>query len=129
MDQIVYFFKTNLVDLTKEAYKLVGGRTNRRDYWMFMLAQMIIGIAVTIIVILIALIPYVGPVVFSILIFAYYFLTLLLIFPNFVLAIRRLHDANFSGWFVILCPFLVGYILLAFPSTRGDNKFGPQIII
>lgn len=48
------------------------------------------------------------------------------------LAIRRLHDSNKSGWWLLLCIALswcfVGEILfvvlMALPSTVGNNKFG-----
>jgi hypothetical protein len=50
---------------------------------------------------------------------------LLLAFPNLALSVRRLHDADMSGWWVLLCPFLVGYILLALAGSPGPNRFGP----
>ena len=53
------------------------------------------------------------------------------IIPMTTLSIRRLHDMNKSGWWVL--PFFVPYlgkivffILLVRPGTQGDNRFGPQ---
>jgi uncharacterized membrane protein YhaH (DUF805 family) len=58
----------------------------------------------------------------------------ILYIPVFVLSIaysvRRLHDLNHSGWFVLLSfvPFLnilVGLYLIFAPGTQGSNDFGP----
>lgn len=45
-------------------------------------------------------------------------------------SVRRLHDLNHSGWFVLLnfVPFLniiVGLYLIFAPGTEGSNDFGP----
>lgn len=39
--------------------------------------------------------------------------------------IRRLHDANMSGWWVLL-PFGRDIFALFFSGTKGDNKYGKQ---
>ncbi|WP_281268499.1 DUF805 domain-containing protein [Thermasporomyces composti] len=51
--------------------------------------------------------------------------------PALGVAIRRLHDTNRSGWWVLLALIpLVGWIwlivLLALPGTQGPNKHGPD---
>ena len=42
--------------------------------------------------------------------------------------VRRLHDTNKSGWFVLLSiiPFLglIVLVMLLFPSDKGKNKYG-----
>ena len=54
---------------------------------------------------------------------------LLLIIPSLTVSIRRFHDINKSGWFVLLnfIPF-VGWIIvlamLAGKGTEGKNRFG-----
>ena len=45
--------------------------------------------------------------------------------------IKRLHDFNFSGWWVVLSiiPIISSLLALALifiSGTKGDNKFGPQ---
>ena len=68
---------------------------------------------------------------------------LAIIVPNLALTVRRLHDAGYSGWLVLLglVPYLGGLILLIFavlplahwsqvrpvPATPyGDNPYQPQ---
>jgi hypothetical protein len=43
-----------------------------------------------------------------------------LLIPNLAVGVRRMHDSNHSGWWII-CP-IVNFILLLFPST-GPNRF------
>ena len=50
---------------------------------------------------------------------------LLVIIPGLAVSIRRLHDQNRSGWW-ILVP-LVGAIMIMFiGGTPGPNRFGPD---
>lgn len=47
-----------------------------------------------------------------------------------VMARRRLHDLNLSGWMVLLMlvPLvnaILGLVLMFWPGTRGGNRFGP----
>lgn len=53
------------------------------------------------------------------------------IVPSLALCVRRLHDINFSGWFILLwlVPYIGGFIILVFalmPSKSGVNKYGPN---
>ena len=50
---------------------------------------------------------------------------LLVLIPGLALAVRRMHDQNRSGWW-ILVP-LVGMIMIMFiGGTPGPNRFGPD---
>lgn len=57
-------------------------------------------------------------------------LVILWVYIYFVVHIKRLHDANVTGWasLLLLIP-LVSYVvtlaLLFIPGTKGDNRFGP----
>ncbi|HZG46474.1 MAG TPA: DUF805 domain-containing protein, partial [Allosphingosinicella sp.] len=56
---------------------------------------------------------------------------LLVFIPNLAVTIRRLHDQDKSGWFVLLAliPLVGPIILLVFyciEGTRGPNRFGPD---
>jgi uncharacterized membrane protein YhaH (DUF805 family) len=49
--------------------------------------------------------------------------------PNFTVGVRRLHDRDKSGWFmlIMLIPLVGGIILLvvcAMEGTHGSNKYG-----
>ena len=53
-----------------------------------------------------------------------------LLLPSISVLVRRLHDADKSGWWVLLgfVP-LGGLILLVFccmDGTKGENRFGPD---
>lgn len=46
------------------------------------------------------------------------------IIPYFAVAIRRMHDQDKSGWFILIPIY--GFILLFIEGTRGPNRFGPD---
>lgn len=58
--------------------------------------------------------------------------------PNLAVTVRRLHDRNMSGWFLLLFIVLsaiplvgilvsIGWLVLMFlPGTPGPNKYGPD---
>ena len=53
---------------------------------------------------------------------------------NIMISIRRLHDLNRSGWFILIfcIPYvdvLFGLYLLFFKGTNGYNKYGPDPLI
>ena len=56
--------------------------------------------------------------------------SLALLLPNIAMAIRRLHDIDRTGWWVLLALTLIGAILLivwaCFKGTDGPNRFGPD---
>jgi uncharacterized membrane protein YhaH (DUF805 family) len=54
-----------------------------------------------------------------------------LIVPALAVQVRRFHDQDKSGWFVLLglIPYVGGLIVLVFmclPGTPGPNRFGPD---
>ena len=58
-------------------------------------------------------------------------LSLALLLPNLGVAVRRLHDINRSGWWILIALVpIVGAILLIYwyaqPGTSGSNPFGPD---
>ncbi len=55
-----------------------------------------------------------------------------LILPNLSVAIRRLHDTNRSGWWILIgfIPIIGFIVLLVFylqKSDPGDNSYGPPM--
>lgn len=56
---------------------------------------------------------------------------LAMLVPNLAVSVRRLHDGDRSGWFLLfgLIPIL-GWLFLLFlyvqPGTVGPNRFGPD---
>jgi uncharacterized membrane protein YhaH (DUF805 family) len=55
---------------------------------------------------------------------------LITLIPNLAVTVRRLHDVDKSGWFILLGLIpLVGFYLLYLycqPGTPGPNRFGPD---
>ena len=113
------------LDVLKK-YAVFNGRARRKEYWMFFLINMAISIALIVVDSLIGTISAsVGLGLFS----GIY--TLAVLVPSIAAGIRRLHDTNRSGWFMLigLVPFVGGIILLVFlamDSTPGDNQYGPN---
>ncbi len=56
---------------------------------------------------------------------------LVMILPVFAVSVRRLHDTDHSGWWLLLgfIPIIGQLILLVFLASRSyptDNRFGPE---
>lgn len=117
-------------------YADFSGRSCRREYWMFTLLNVIVIFALALIVSLgmglgsiagdvgLAIFAGIGGLVFGI-------YGLAVIVPSIAVQVRRFHDQDKSGWFVLLAfiPYLGGLILLVFmllEGTRGPNRFGPD---
>lgn len=103
-------------------YADFSGRSRRKEYWMFYL--MIILVYIVLALIGSAL----GEQVTAILIGIF---ALGIIIPAIAVQVRRFHDQDKSGWFVLLglIPFVGGLIVLVFmclEGTRGPNQYGPD---
>lgn len=101
-----------------ENYANFNGRARRAEFWWFTLANVIISIVLQIIDSIIGL-PILGGL---------YGLAVLI--PGIAVAIRRLHDVEKSGWFLLLAfiPLVNFYLiyLLVIEGTRGQNEYGPD---
>jgi uncharacterized membrane protein YhaH (DUF805 family) len=49
---------------------------------------------------------------------------LLIIIPGIAVAVRRAHDQDKSGWFILIPIY--GFIMMFIEGTRGPNRFGPD---
>ena len=108
-------------------YADFSGRSRRKEYWMFLLGVIIAAVILSIVEGVLGMQGMVGGV--------YGPLTLLLILgiiiPGIAVQVRRFHDQDKSGWFVLLglIPFVGGLIVLVFmllEGTKGTNRFGPD---
>jgi len=93
-------------------YTAFSGRARRAEYWNFVLINFLAVIVVSIISAIIKL---------PALVYAYELAVLL---PSIAVGIRRMHDVNKSGWFLLIPLY---NLYLAF--TAGDvgaNRFGPD---
>ena len=96
-------------------YAVFTGRSRRKEYWTFFLVNFIIGF--------LSFIP-----VINILVGIY---CLAILIPGIAVAIRRLHDTNRSGFWLLVgfVPVIGAIVLLIFliqDSDQGDNQYGPN---
>lgn len=109
-------------------YAEFQGRARRAEYWWWVLFVILASLAAGIVDSLIgaaltgggAGLPVFGAAV-----------TLGLFLPSIAVAVRRLHDADRSGWWYLLVFLpIVGFIILIIffvqRGTAGPNRFGPD---
>jgi uncharacterized membrane protein YhaH (DUF805 family) len=95
------FFETNAETLNKSF--TINGTASRRAYWYFILFTWLVTLASLLIDHFIA-----GDMVYNI-------VNILLFVPTLTAAIRRMHDSNHRGWWLLL-P-IVNFILLVSPTV------------
>ena len=112
-----------------------SGRSRRKEYWMFVLF-LVIGQVVTSILDTVlglggtttavsdygdgsasASFSSSGGMLTTIFVLA-------MLVPGIAVAIRRAHDQDKSGWFVLIPVY--GLIMMFLDGTRGPNRFGPD---
>ncbi len=100
-------------------YAVFNGRMPRKEYWMFALFNL------TIYIIFDILDKHLGTKGTFTLLYS-----LAIIVPNIAAGVRRLHDINRSGWWMLygIIPLLdiVLIIFLVMDSQPGDNQYGPN---
>lgn len=104
----------------RDNYANFNGRARRKEYWMFTLFFWIFAFAIA---------------VFDRLIEAefviYYIYVIIFLLPGLAVSIRRLHDTDHSGWWLLFGAVpLVGpltvFVFTCLDSTPGSNKYGPN---
>ena len=104
-------------------YAVFSGRARRKEYWMFQLFNLIIFCVLSLIEVILRIAPQTnGSVLASI-----YALAILI--PGIAVGVRRLHDTNRSGWWLLigLVPLIGTIVLIVFmvqDSQTGDNLYG-----
>ena len=98
------------------------GRAGRKEYWMFFLVYVLIYIAL---MVLSSMAPKIGGII--LVIFA-----LGLLLPSIAVGVRRLHDTDHSGWWMLISiiPLAGLYLLylLIIEGTPGSNRFGEPAV-
>ena len=55
---------------------------------------------------------------------------LIMLLPGLAVGVRRLHDIDRSGWWILISLTVIGIALLIYwncqPGTPGPNRFGPE---
>lgn len=112
-----------------------SGRSRRMEYWMFQLFIVLVYIAWFILLAISAgggdLESAGSNVLGGILVIALVIFALGTVIPNLAVTVRRLHDTDHSGWWILISfvPIIGALVLLYFTlieGTRGTNRFGPD---
>jgi uncharacterized membrane protein YhaH (DUF805 family) len=118
--------------LPLKRYADFQGRSRRKEYWMFVLLQILILVPLVLIAGVLGgsadpANPFgsIGVMIIG----AVYLLAFFI--PGLAVQVRRFHDQDKSGWFVLLgfIPYIGGLITLVFmclEGTKGSNRFGPD---
>ena len=94
------------------------GRASRSEYWWWYLFTILASIAVSLLGLILD--KFTGIEFISTILT--WGLSILILIPNICVQIRRYHDINRSGWW-ILCP-IVNFIFLFFAGDEGENDYG-----
>ena len=116
-------------------YADFSGRSRRKEYWMFVLLIVIVAIVFGMFTGGFAAmmdptgVAADGAMGAGSIIMILFYLAILI--PAIAVQVRRFHDQDKSGWFVLLgfIPFVGGIIVLVFmclEGTKGENRFGPD---
>jgi uncharacterized membrane protein YhaH (DUF805 family) len=118
-------------------YADFNGRSRRKEYWMFTLGLILAFLLLFALFAAFAatagssgsddfesMVGGTGVIVFVV---AY----LAILIPSIAVQVRRMHDQDKSGWFVLLSliPYIGGIIIFVFmcmEGTKGPNRFGPD---
>lgn len=93
-------------------YTNFKGRARRSEYWYFILFNSIISFAI----------GFVGGILGDEIGFLNIIYSLGIMLPNIAVAVRRAHDTNHSGWFILI-PFYNLYLMIK-EGDEGANDYG-----
>lgn len=135
--------------LPLKKYAEFDGRARRKEYWMYVLLLIIVGVVLSVLEGIVGLRGMVGP--YGPLTALFLLATLV---PSLAVGVRRLHDTDRSGWWLLIGygPFLLSLCLMFFgipqfamilsiialigfvvllvfmvmEGTKGPNQYGPD---
>lgn len=137
-------FQNAVTTCLRDKYISFSGRARRSEYWWFGLATLLYSLGVTLVFFVVNFgaggfaktsgLSSLGLLVLILGAIGY----LALILPAIAVTVRRFHDVNLSGWWV-LAGFVVGvvplvgwiasiamFIVTVLKGTAGENRFGPD---
>ena len=112
--------------LVLKKYLVFEGRARREEYWYFILFNILAGIILGVVDNMTGTLNLETGMGF---LSGLYSLAVLI--PTIAVAIRRLHDTDRSGWWLLiaLIPVIGGLVLLVFfvlDGTPASNQYGPN---
>lgn len=135
----------SIFEFAMEAYKrmwreyfMLQGRANRAEYWLAYLMNCVILLLISGLILVIGLLVFKDFLVEKnelmlillgldgVLVVLYCIATVI---PYITMTVRRLHDINASGWFILLIfiPYIGDFTLLILNlirGTQGENRYG-----
>lgn len=105
-------------------YATFSGRARRKEYWMFFLISALISIVLTLLDILLGT----YSMKYEAGLFSGLY-SLLILIPSIAVVVRRLHDTDRSGWWILislipLIGVIVLFVFICLDSQPGTNRFG-----
>jgi uncharacterized membrane protein YhaH (DUF805 family) len=105
------------------------GRARRSEYWFWQLFIVLIVLAFVLVGVAIDKSAGESFIVIPFAIAGIFYLGIVL--PSLAVTVRRLHDINCSGWFILLSfiPYIGGlivFVMTVIPGTKGANNYGPD---
>lgn len=109
-----------------QKYADFSGRAPRSEYWWFVLLQLVVMIFAMLVDSMLG--TDVAGTGYG---YVYMLTALALLVPCIAVGVRRLHDTDRSGWWMLiaLVPLIGAIVLLVFfvgEGSKGDNQYGPD---
>ena len=114
------------ISAVKHKYLLFNGRASRKEFWAVMLFSVLISFALQLLYTLgFAISDNLG----LLLALPFMIFALGMVIPQLAVSVRRLHDTDKSGWWLVLgfIPIfgtIALIVLFSLTSSVGDNRFG-----
>lgn len=98
-------------------YAVFSGRARRKEYWYFFLGNVIFGACL-------GFLEGGGLISKESSDGILKLYQLLVLIPSIAVGVRRIHDVNKSGWFILIPIY--NLVLFCIDGTKGPNKYGPD---
>lgn len=114
-------------------YADFSGRSRRMEYWMWIVLQVIIYVAVMVLTMIFgggAMMMMGDPTsamaaggIIMVILGLYFIWELAVLIPSIAVGVRRLHDTNRSGWWILapIAPYLVAIVSMMGAATSGSQ--------
>jgi len=122
-------------------YTVFSGRASRSEYWWVVLFGLAVDVAAFVVMFAVGSLvsavtggdPAAAQWTVMVVLVVFGAVTLFLLIPTLALTVRRMHDANLSGWLLLMCLVpglvLVGIVFMLLPSNPAGARFDRAVPI